>query len=165
MDFLFGKSPDQQSTAPVVWGSVSPNLIEEVDITLEDRIKKIVSIIWWSIKLENERGKIVAQAHNSIIDTTISKIQYDGTNGNACLITFNDRPWDDDFEVEWDMDHNPDSVNDVYAVKIHQSGSFIVERGHPDEFGVLHFHPIEHEEKIRVITFIEWCMNSNSLVS
>lgn len=168
MNWLFGDGPENQQNSDTVWVA-SPTqlpqkdttpiyLAQENDVSLEDRIKIIINHIWKAIKEEWWNGVIINQNHNSVINTTISKIEFKWAH-DMCVVTFNDRVDDDDFEIEWDMDHDPSSLNDVYAVRVHTDKSFIIEKGHPDEYGVLHFHPIEHEEKITVITFAESCMN------
>ena len=172
MEKLFGKSPNMntenivdlvsQQNTPEVSTSI---LIEEMDPILEWRIKTIVAHIWTSMKPGSGIGKIIEQTHNTVINTIVSKIEFKWTNQDSCLITFNDRIDDDDFEVEWDMDHNPDSVNDVYAVRVHESWSFRVERWHPDENNILHFRPVAHDHTEQMVLFVEWCMDLGSGLS
>jgi hypothetical protein len=168
MKRLFGEWPKPQAVNNnLQWSSSQETstsvLIEEMDPILEWRIKAIVTHLWESMKPDSGVGKIIEQTHNSIINTTVSKIEFRWVNQDACLVIFNDRIGDDDFEVEWDMDHSSGTENDVYAVRIHESGSFRVERWHPDENNILHFRPVPHEETAQMISFVQWCMDLTNI--
>ena len=119
MEKLFGKWPEISTTA------VNDTIrhIEEqeaINPVLQERFYRIIDHIRTSVKT-HEFGRILNETENSIMHTKISKIQFDGSD--SCVITFNDRPKDDDFEFEWDIDHNPYSANDIYEVRIESDGN------------------------------------------
>ncbi len=155
MEKLFGKWPE--TSTPVVNDTVRH--IEEqehIDPMLQKRFHRVIDHIRTSLKT-HKFGKILSETENSVMHTKISKIQFDGND--SCVITFNDRPQDDEFELEWDIDHNPQLAHDIYEVTIEVDGTIVVERWRPDDGGMMHFAPVDHEDIVKMIWFTERCMN------
>lgn len=159
MNLLFGKGPEHNNSTKEISHIDKLKQQEGIDSKLQQRFHRVIEHIRAGVDTHTF-GHILSQTDNSVMHTKISKIEFrNSKDGRMCVITFNDRPEEDDFTIEADIDNNPESANDIYNVKILADGWIVVEQWHSDEATLYHFDGVSHDDIIKLIWFVERCMD------